>query len=45
MLFMQESIANLPFTEPMFDIVFSEGVLHHTDNTQNTFNHLSISKR
>lgn len=39
-LFMQESIANLPFTEPMFDIVFSEGVLHHTDNTQNTFNHL-----
>ena len=40
-LFIQESIDNLPFQEPLFDIIFSEGVLHHTDNTQKTFSHLS----
>lgn len=40
-LFMQQSIDNLPFQEPLFDIIFSEGVLHHTDNTQKTFSHLS----
>jgi SAM-dependent methyltransferase len=39
--FMQEDIANLPFTERMFDVVFSEGVLHHTDNTEKTFAHLA----
>lgn len=39
-LFLQESISDLPFTEPTFDIIFSEGVLHHTDTTQETFNHL-----
>ena len=39
-IFLQESIDNLPFTEPLFDIIFSEGVLHHTDNTEKTFNHL-----
>lgn len=38
--FMQDSIDNLPFLEPHFDIIFSEGVMHHTDSTQNTFNHL-----
>lgn len=38
--FMQESISDLPFDAPIFDIIFSEGVLHHTDNTENTFNHL-----
>lgn len=40
-LFMQQSIDNLPFQEPLFNIIFSEGVLHHTDNTQKTFSHLS----
>jgi len=40
-IFLQENIADLPFTEPTFDIIFSEGVLHHTDNTQKTFGHLS----
>lgn len=39
-IFLQENIADLPFVEPTFDIVFSEGVLHHTDNTQKTFKHL-----
>lgn len=40
-LFMQQSIDNLPFQEPLFDIIFSEGVLHHTDNTEKTFAHLT----
>jgi ubiquinone/menaquinone biosynthesis C-methylase UbiE len=40
-LFMQQSIDQLPFQEPLFDIIFSEGVLHHTDNTHKTFSHLS----
>ncbi len=40
-LFMQQSIDNLPFQEPLFDIIFSEGVLHHTDSTEKTFSHLS----
>lgn len=38
--FMQESISSLPFKKPVFDIIFSEGVLHHTDSTEKTFNHL-----
>lgn len=38
--FLQESIDNLPFQGPCFDVIFSEGVLHHTDNTQATFLHL-----
>lgn len=40
-LFMQQSIDNLPFQELLFDIIFSEGVLHHTDSTEKTFSHLS----
>jgi arsenite methyltransferase len=40
-LFIQQSIDNLPFQEPIFDIIFSEGVLHHTDNTEKTLDHLS----
>lgn len=39
-IFLQESISDLPFSKPVFDIIFSEGVLHHTDNTEKTFNHL-----
>lgn len=39
-IFIQESIGNLPFKEPLFEIIFSEGVLHHTDNTEETFNYL-----
>lgn len=38
--FLQETIDDLPFKEPMFDVIFSEGVLHHTDNTEKTFKHL-----
>src|SRR3989338_1963807 len=40
-LFMQQSIDQLPFQDPLFDIIFSEGVLHHTDSTEKTFSHLS----
>jgi arsenite methyltransferase len=43
--FLQESLSHLPFEKPVFDIIFSEGVLHHTDNTQETFNHLCQSLR
>jgi arsenite methyltransferase len=39
-VFLQENIADLPFVGQTFDIIFSEGVLHHTDNTEKTFNHL-----
>lgn len=39
-IFLQENIANLPFKSELFDIIFSEGVLHHTDDTEKTFNHL-----
>ncbi len=38
--FLQESLDNMPFTGPEFDIIFSEGVLHHTDSTEKTFSHL-----
>ncbi len=39
--FMQENIADVPFAPETFDIIFSEGVLHHTDDTRKTFGHLS----
>jgi arsenite methyltransferase len=32
--FIQADIANLPAKEPIFDVIFSEGVLHHTDSTR-----------
>lgn len=38
--FLQESISALPFKSPLFDVIFSEGVLHHTDSTEETFSHL-----
>lgn len=39
-IFLQESIEHLPFEKPLFDVIFSEGVMHHTDNTEKTFSHL-----
>lgn len=38
--FLQGDISNLPFSGPTFDVIFSEGVLHHTDSTQETFKYL-----
>jgi len=38
--FMQCDLARLPFEENIFDIIFSEGVLHHTDNTFNALESL-----
>ena len=32
--FMQADILSLPFTTPCFDVIFSSGVLHHTDSTE-----------
>lgn len=32
--FVQADLLNLPFAPESFDIIFSEGVLHHTDSTE-----------
>src|SRR4051812_47588239 len=32
--FMQADITNLPFADASVDLIFSEGVLHHTDSTK-----------
>ena len=39
--FLQTSLDDLPFDEPMFDVIFSEGVLHHTDSTERSFRYLA----
>jgi SAM-dependent methyltransferase len=39
-VFMRSNIDQLPFESPLFDLIFSEGVLHHTDSTKNSFKHL-----
>lgn len=35
--FLQADLLHLPFNEPIFDVVFSEGVLHYTDSTERAF--------
>ncbi|WP_300333538.1 class I SAM-dependent methyltransferase [Methanocalculus sp.] len=39
--FIQADLNNLPFTRPEFDLIFSEGVLHHTDTTEETLKYLA----
>lgn len=39
--FIQCNLMELPFSEPCFDIIFSEGVLHHTDSTEESFRYLT----
>lgn len=39
--FMQADISNLPLPSASVDIIFSEGVLHHTDSTQYAITQLS----
>lgn len=39
--FCQSSITDLPFKDESLDIIFSEGVLHHTDNTEKAFKYLA----
>ena len=34
---LQADLMNLPFKRESFDFIFSEGVLHHTPNTQKAF--------
>lgn len=36
----QADITNLPFKDNFFDIIYSNGVLHHTNNTENSFTSL-----
>jgi SAM-dependent methyltransferase len=35
--FLQADLMHLPFSKPTFDMIFSEGVLHHTDCPEKTF--------
>ncbi|GJL61922.1 MAG: methyltransferase [Nitrospirales bacterium] len=35
--FVQSDLTQLPFAPCSFDIIFSEGVLHHTDSTEHAF--------
>lgn len=39
--FIQADIGNLPFIWPEFDVIFSEGVLHHTDSTEKSLKYLA----
>lgn len=39
--FLQADLLHLPFSEPTFDIIFAEGVLHHTDSTRAAIDYLS----
>lgn len=39
--FIQANLQNLPFTVPVFDVIFSEGVLHHTDSTEASIKRLA----
>lgn len=38
--FIQADITNLPFNSSEFDMIFSEGVLHHTDSTEKSLKYL-----
>ncbi|ACJ18501.1 class I SAM-dependent methyltransferase [Coxiella burnetii] len=38
--FLQMSIENIPFPDESIDVIFSEGVLHHTNSTKNSFKKL-----
>lgn len=39
--FLQADLMELPFSGPTFDVVFSEGVLHHTDDTRRALERLA----
>jgi len=39
--FIQADLMDLPFKKPVFDLIFSEGVLHHTNSTEKAFKYLS----
>ena len=38
--FIQSSVLELPFDDDTFDFVFSNGVLHHTSDTQKGLNEI-----
>lgn len=39
--FIQTSVLELPFSDASLDMIFSEGVLHHTDSTEEAIKYLS----
>lgn len=40
-VFLQADISNLPLPDESVDVIFSEGVLHHTDSTENALKSLA----
>lgn len=43
--FVQADLKHLPFPSGSFDVIFSEGVLHHTDSTFDALAHLTTKLR
>ncbi|HEY9634167.1 MAG TPA: class I SAM-dependent methyltransferase [Coleofasciculaceae cyanobacterium] len=43
--FLQVSLLEIPIEDESIDIIFSEGVLHHTDNTEASINYLATKLR
>lgn len=43
--FLQVSLLEVPLDDESVDIIFSEGVLHHTDNTETSINYLATKLR
>ncbi len=43
--FIQANLTSLPIQESVFDVIFSEGVLHHTDSTKESLRKLVSSLR
>ena len=43
--FMQADIVDLPIPEESVDVIFSEGVLHHTDSTERALKGLATKLR
>lgn len=39
--FVQDDLASLPFADSSFHVIFSEGVLHHTDSPRDSFQRLA----
>lgn len=41
-VFLQSSVIGLPFRRGVFDLIFSEGVLHHTESTKKAMKSLAL---
>jgi SAM-dependent methyltransferase len=43
--FLRQSLTDLPVPDGSIDLIFSEGVLHHTDDTERSFRYLATKLR